>query len=66
MGDRLTIADICLMPTIDRMADLSLQSMWEEVHPNVTGWYDSFAACDAFSRTYYRGTRLTGILNSAG
>ena len=24
MGDRLTIADICLMPTIDRMADLSL------------------------------------------
>ena len=66
MGDRLTIADICLMPTIDRMADLGLQSMWEEAHPNVTGWYDRFAARDAFAWTYYRGTRLTEIFDSAG
>jgi len=66
IGDRLTIADICLMPTIDRMADLGLQSMWEEAHPNVTGWYDRFAARDAFARTYYRCTRLTEIFDSAG
>jgi len=62
MGDRLIIADICLMPTTDRMADLSLQSMWEEAHPNVTSWYDSFAAREAFARTYYRGTRLMEFL----
>jgi glutathione S-transferase len=66
MGDRLTIADICLMPTIDRMADLGLQSMCEEEYPYVTGWYDRFAARDAFARTYYRGTRLTEIFDSAG
>jgi len=35
MGDRLIIADIYLMLTIDRMADLGLQSMLEEAHPNV-------------------------------
>jgi glutathione S-transferase len=66
IGDRLTIADICLMPTIDRMADLGLQSMCEEEYPYVTGWYDRFAARDAFARTYYRGTRLTEIFDSAG
>ena len=44
------------------MADLSLQSMWEEAHPNVTSWYDNFAARDAFARTYYRGTRLMAFL----
>ncbi len=66
MGDRLTVADICLMPTIDRMADLGLKAMWEESHPNVTGWYDRFAARDAFARTYYPGTRLTEIFDSAG
>ena len=59
-------ADICLMPTIDRMADLGLKAMWEDAHPNVTGWYDRFAARDAFARTYYAGTRLTEIFDSSG
>ena len=65
MGDRLTIADICLLPTIDRMADLGLKAMWEDAHPNVTGWYNRFAAREAFARTYYPGTRLTEIFDSA-
>ena len=49
-----------------QMADLGLQSMWEKAHPNITGWYVRFAARDAFARTYYRGTRLTEIFDSAG
>ena len=48
------------------MADLGLQSMWEEAHPNITGWYVRFAARDAFARTYYRGTRLVEIFDSGG
>jgi glutathione S-transferase len=66
MGDRLTNADICLMPTIDRMADLGHSAMWEQAHPNVTAWYDRFAARKAFAKTYYSGTRLTEIFRSAG
>ena len=66
MGDRLTIADICLMPTIDRMADLGLSAMWEDAHPNVTAWYQRFAARPAFAKTYYPGTRLTEIFDSPG
>ena len=65
-ADRLTIADICLLPTIDRMADLGLKAMWEGTHPHVTGWYDRFAARDSFAKTYYLGTRLTEIFESAG
>ena len=66
MGDRLTIADICLMPNIDRMADLGLKAKWEDAHPNVTAWYDRFVAREAFARTYYPGTRLTEIFQSTG
>jgi len=66
MGDRLTVADICLLPTIDRMADLGLKSMWEAAHPNVTVWYERFAGRAAFAKTYYRGTRLTEIFDLAG
>ena len=65
MGDRITIADLCLMPTIDRMADLGHRTMWENNHPNVTGWYKRFAARESFAKTYYLGTRLTDIFDLA-
>lgn len=65
MGGRLTIADICLLPTIDRMVDLGFRAMWEDAHPHVTGWYGRFAARDAFAKTYYQGTRLTEIFDLA-
>jgi hypothetical protein len=54
------------MPTIDRIADLGVNFMWEEAHPNDTGWYGQFSACEAFAKTYYSGTRLTEIFDSAG
>lgn len=66
MGDRLTLADVCLLPTIDRMADLGLASMWQGSHPAVEGWYTRFAARPAFEKTYYPGTRLTEIFDQAG
>lgn len=66
MGDRLTLADICLLPTIDRMADLGLGAMWQGSHPAVEGWYRRFSARPAFKKTYYPGTRLTEIFDRAG
>jgi glutathione S-transferase len=66
MGDRLTIADICLLPTIDRAADLGLSRMWESFHPHVVAWYARYQEREAYARTYYTGTRLTEIFDSAG
>ena len=66
MGDRLTVADACLLPTIDRAADLGLSSMWERFHPNVVAWYARYQERDSYKKTYYKGTRLTEIFASAG
>lgn len=60
MGERFTIADCCLVPTIDRMADLGLGSMWAE-RPNVTAWYARVQARPCFAKTYYPMTRLSEI-----
>ena len=65
MGERLTIADSCLLPTIDRAADLGLAGMWEKSRPNVTAWYARYAARPAFVQTYYSGTRLTEIFGAS-
>jgi len=66
MGDRITIADACLLPTIDRAADLLLSGMWEKSHPGVAGWYERYMARPAYHQTYYFGTRLTEIFDSPG
>lgn len=66
MGDRLTVADACLLPTIDRAADLGLSGMWQRSHPCVAAWYARYMARPAYSQTYYFGTRLTEIFESTG
>ena len=60
MGERFTIADCCLVPTIDRMADLGLGRMWDG-RPNVTAWYARVQARPCFAKTYYPMTRLSEI-----
>ncbi|MEE8333909.1 MAG: glutathione S-transferase family protein [Alphaproteobacteria bacterium] len=65
MGERLTIADACVMPTIDRMRDMGFAGMWETDRPNVAAWYARYAARPAFQKTYYKGTRLTEIFGDA-
>jgi len=64
MGDRLTIADACLMPTIDRMADLGLARAWDK-RPKLAAWYERYQARPAFAKTYYPGTRLSDIFGKA-
>jgi glutathione S-transferase len=58
MGEKLTLADISLMPAIVRMADLNLDHMWDD-RPNVARWFDTIRSHPAFGPTYYFGSLLT-------
>jgi glutathione S-transferase len=62
MGKRFTLADVLVMPSIDRMADLGLSHIWESKYPNVTRWYDALQARPAFAKTYYPGARVSEFL----
>jgi glutathione S-transferase len=59
MGRDFTLADICVLPSIDRLADLGLARMWEDHFPRVTEWYVGFQARPSFARTYRLGSRLS-------
>ena len=48
------------MPTLDRMRDLGLVSVWDEF-PRITEWFENIQARDAYRKTFYKGTRLTEI-----
>jgi glutathione S-transferase len=58
LGRALTLADICVMPTIVRLADLGLDAMWREKGA-VARWFDLIRAHPAFRPTYYFGSLLT-------
>jgi glutathione S-transferase len=58
MGARPTLADICVMPTIVRMADLGLDTMWQD-KPRIARWLEVIRAHRAFKPTYYFGSLLT-------
>ncbi len=64
MGKSLTIADYCIVPTLDRMNDLGLAKIWSN-HALVTSWFERVKERPAYEKTYYRGTRLTEIYDGA-
>ena len=47
-----------LGPALVRMADLGLDTMWQEM-PRIVRWYDEIRAHPAFKPTYYAGSLLT-------
>lgn len=61
-GERFTLADVLVIPTIDRMADLGLSYIWEQDHPRVGKWYERFQQRASFQATYYLGARLSEFL----
>ena len=65
MGERLTIADACVMPTVDRMRDLGFETMWSKDRPHVTDWYARYSERDAFKKTYYEGSRFSDRVAAA-
>jgi glutathione S-transferase len=58
MGQTITLADIAVMPTLVRMADLGLDTAWQDL-PRVARWYDEIRAQEAFAPTYYPGSLLS-------
>ena len=51
LGREPTLADVALMPAIVRMADLGLDTMWQDM-PRVARWYDEI-------RSHRRSSRPT-------
>src|SRR5262245_34039686 len=39
MGQQFTLADVLVIPTIDRMNDIDLSSIWQGKYPRVSEWY---------------------------
>ncbi len=59
MGEQLTLADVLVMPSIDRMNDLGLAHIWEGKYPKVSDWYARLQERPAFQATYYPGSRVS-------
>lgn len=57
-GDALTLADLCVVPTIDRMEDLGLAGLWSGL-PHVGRWWAAIRARPAHALTYPPGARLS-------
>lgn len=60
LGDELTLADFCVVPTIDRMEDLGLGHLWRDL-PHMTRWWAAIQRRSAFHKTYPEGARLSDI-----
>lgn len=58
MGERLTYADIAIMPVIVRMDDINLNAAWAD-RPMVAAWLENIRREAAFKATYYHGSLLT-------
>ena len=58
LGSRMTLADVAVMPSIVRMADLGLDTMWKD-KAAITRWHEEIRAHKAFKPTYYFGSLLT-------
>jgi glutathione S-transferase len=61
-GDQFTLADILVMPSIDRMADLGLSTVWDGKYRAVSRWYERLQERPAFKATYYAGSRVSDFL----
>ena len=58
LGKNPTLADIAVMPTIVRLADLGLDNMWTK-KPAIARWFENIRGHQAFVPTYYFGSLLT-------
>ncbi len=59
MGEQFTLADICVVRSIDRMEDLGMAHIWQDDFPLVTDWLSRFQARASFKETFYEGARFS-------
>ncbi len=57
-GARITLADFCMLPLVDRADDLGLGALWAD-RPSVTDWYARMRARSSYARAFYFGARLS-------
>jgi len=58
MGEQFSLADIVVIPTIDRLDDLGMAHMWGG-YPGVAGWYARIKARPSYAAAFYPGSRIS-------
>lgn len=58
MGERITLADIAVMPVLVRLKDIRLGSLWDG-RPRIARWLEAIEAHRAYGPTYYAGSLLS-------
>lgn len=58
MGERFSLADIVVVPTVDRLDDLGLAQMWSG-YPGVADWYARIKARPSYAAAFYPGSRIS-------
>jgi glutathione S-transferase len=58
MGAQFTLADIVVIPTIDRIDDLGLAHLWAR-YPAVADWYERVKLRPSFAAAFYPGSRIS-------
>ncbi len=61
-GEIFGLADIIVLPLIDRMDDLGLAAMWTADFPNVTSWLERSKTRASFDTAFYAKSRLSEFL----
>jgi glutathione S-transferase len=57
-GDAISLADLCVLPTIVRMSDIGLENVWRDL-PNMSNWYARMRARPSFEKAFYPGSRVS-------
>jgi glutathione S-transferase len=57
-GDAISLADLCVLPTIVRMSDIKLEDVWRDL-PHMTDWYARIRARPSFDVAFYPGSRVS-------
>lgn len=58
LGQKITLADVMVMPAMVRLADLDLDHLWAG-KPAIARWLQNIRAHKAYTPTYYFGSLLT-------
>ena len=58
VDDHYGIADICVVPVLQRLEDLGMAEMWQTKRPRVASWYERMRARPAYAIAFYPGSRL--------
>jgi len=56
-GSDYTLAELCLIPTFQRLEDLGLEDMWAP-YPKVSDWFDRTRERPSFDVAYYPGAKV--------